>query len=311
MVTGQGGVPVEPARPSVPRTGLIVSALNQPQGEDARWLNGFSFQALDCLGGGILDPCATGVELVIPDNPDQIDFQPFGVWAGYKCSPWDREFDWARAVTDALLATESYQIAHELWRGDLARDSAWPNAYLADSDNSFDLSEFTAPVTPLEALACLEDYIAQCSKNQQGFIHATRGLVIQWANGGALRREGQRTYTVHDTVVVSDGGFDGSGPTGRDEPAPEAAGATQWAYATGPVTVRLEPLAERSFPDPDGGADLIQFVSPVIGGPTAEGMNLQTNTVEVRAQRLAAATWSGCCHAHVEVDFAACGVAGS
>lgn len=303
MVTNRG-VSVEPARPSPAPVGLIASALNPPDGDDPRWVNGISFQSLDCISGGRFDPCANDTNLVIPENADEVDYMPFGVWAGYKCSPWDPQFEWARAVTDALLADEEYQISRELWRGDIARDAGHPNRYLTDPDSD-DLGN-GSPMTANEALACLEQYLG----SQQGMIHATRQLVTLWEIGGALRREGRRIYTIHDTIVVPGGGYDGSGPA--DGASPEPAGATQWAYATDLVTVRREALRDLTLdvPNVDGGQVTLQ-VPQVIGGPNAEGLDRSTNTTEAFAQRVAAATWSGCRHGAVEVSVASCGIGGS
>lgn len=308
MATGQGGVPVDPTRPSPPRVGLIQAALTGQVDAEGKWLNGFAFQALDCIEGGAFDPCAADLELVIPENRANVEFVPFAVWAGYKCSTFTAEFDWTRAVTDALLASESKQVAREFWRGDIARAEGHPNGFLTDDDASDELS--TSTLDPLEALACLEQYLGDCGNGQQGMIHATRQLVTHWANGGALRREGSRIFTIHDTIVVSDGGYDGSGPNARDDDAPEEAGATQFAYATGLVSVRLEPMTPVTLKHPETG-ETLELVPPLIGGPDASGVDRTTNLAEARAERRAAATWSGCCHAHVEVDLAACGIGGS
>lgn len=307
MATGNRGAVVEPTRPIPAPVGLLASALSPPDSEDERWVNGFAFQALDCIPGGRFDPCAEDLNLVIPDNADSPDYVPFAVWAGYKCSPWDPVFDWARAVTDALLAIEEEQIAAELWRGDIARAEAHPNRYLTDVDSD-NLS--SSALAANDALACLEQYLAQCNGGQQGMIHASRQLITLWHFGGALRREGRRIYTIHDTVVVPGTGYDGSGPAEGAEPEP--AGSTQWAYATGPVTVRREPLRDVEVDVPDiGGGRATITVPQVIGGPNWEGIDRATNTTEARAERRAAATWSGCCHAAVEVDVAACGIGGS
>lgn len=311
MTTGQGGVPVEPTRPSPPRVGLEAAALAQPGGEDPRWVNGFAFQTLDCMAADRFDPCGMAVEdeLVIPDNRANVEFVPFAVWAGYRCSPWDSEFDWNRAVTEALLAAQSEQIALELWRGTIAREAGHPNAYLSDDAASDNLTP-AAVLDTVKALACLEQYLGECGHGQQGMIHATRQLVSHWNEKGLLRREGARIFTIFDTLVVADGGYDGSGPTAREDDAPEDAGATQFAYATGLITVRLEPMSDKTIPNPAGGDPLV-LAPTIIGGPNAQGMDRTTNTAEARAERRAAATWSGCCHAHVEVDLPACGVGGS
>jgi hypothetical protein len=307
VATGNRGATVDPSRPVPPPVGLLPSALSPPDGEDQRWVNGFAFQALDCIPGGRFDPCDEDLDLQIPGNPENVDYVPFAVWTGFKCSPWDPVLDWARAVTEALLAVEEEQISAEFWRGDIARDASHPNRYLTDPDSD-NLS--SSALSANDALACLEQYLASCNGGQQGMIHASRQLVTLWQIGGALRREGRRIYTVNDTVVVPGAGYDGSGPA--DGASPEPAAGSQWAYATGLVTVRRESLQDVAIPVPGIAGETATITVPqVIGGPNWEGVDRSTNTIEARAQRLAAATWSGCCHAAVEVDVAACGIGGS
>ena len=71
-----------------------------------------------------------------------------------------------------------------------------------------------------------------------------------------------------------------------------AAGASQWAYATSLIQIRLGPVNVR-------------------GGPNADGVDRSNNTAEVYAERMAAAAWDGCCHLAAEFNVATCGIGGS
>ncbi len=79
--------------------------------------------------------------------------------------------------------------------------------------------------------------------------------------------------------MIADAGYDGSSPYGA-----AAEDGSQWAYATGIPVVRLGPVAV--YPD-----------------SLAEAINRSTNTVEYRAERLAAVGWDGCCHLAAELNL--------
>lgn len=254
--------------------------------EDERWGLGFSFQPDPCGDGGISAACNPGA-FTVDDRLPKVDFEPYVVYGGDHCSTFgftaENYADRARAL---LERSQSKQIAAELWTGDLAAAETWPNLSFAgtatDSDTVTD-----GPSSVITVLACLEQALAQCGGGDQGMIHATRQLVTHWAALGpsVLRREGGLLLTVHDTIVVADAGYDGSGPGGV------AAGASQWAYASGLVEVRL-------------GA--IQMTPDTL----AEATDRAVNTIEYVAWRPAAAVFDGCCLFAAEADLAVCAIGG-
>lgn len=276
----------QPAAP--PRVGLVAQAriVDEP---DERWVQGFTYSPDNCGESGIGDPC--GFSKAIPDAEGNLSFDPFAVWAGDKCSSFGFESrDWQERARRQLRACESAQIEAELWGGAFAQDDEdRPNRFLA-SEASDVLTSSAADAG--DALACLEQGLAQCNCGQRGMIHATRQIVTEWSALNLVRRDGNQILTIHDTIVVPGAGYDGSSPLG--EPA---ADGSIWAYATGLIDLRLSAV----------------FVIPRASEVDAlmrEALNRDEDTVEVRAERAAAATWDGCCHFAVEIDADVCNVGG-
>jgi len=279
-----------------PRVGLIASLSGDflpvdeavvVDGHVSRWATGYSYNPeQQCNQGGVSDPCGT-TSKTIPSNPSNVQVQPFQVWTGDKCTTfgWSAR-DFKGRATRALLACESKQIAAEFWKGTLASAQGWPNRYLA-SPLSDTLSSPGTPLSVNNALACLEQGLADCGCGARGMIHCTRELATAWNLGGALRKENGLILTINDTIVVPDAGYDGSGPYGQ----PALAGS-QWAYATSMITVRRSQIVV--FPD-------------TLGEATVRG----TNDIEWRAERMAGVDFSTCCHLAIEVDLPKCLVGGA
>ncbi len=274
------------ARP--PLIGLLptVRALG---GEGVRWEAGFSFLPEGCGQGGAANPCGSQVR-EIADNPAVIDVEPFYVWAGDKCTGLQYNQDFQARAQRQLAASESFQLANELWTGTLAKseldadNQPWPNQYLTSEDS--DVLSGTSAMTPLNALACLEQALGQCSHGARGAIHATRQAVVVWDAGGMLRREGALILTITDTVVIADAGYDGSGFDGP------AADGSVWAYATGMPVVRLGEVQN-------------------VPRTPAEAMDRGLNDLAYYAQRMASVTWDSCCHLAVRMDLPLCGIGGA
>lgn len=272
--------------PTPPRAAVLSLINSAPVADaptnDPRWELGYRFQPEACGGAFIEDPCER-VPRVVPDRPARVEIEPFNVVAGDHCSAMGflaQDYE-ARALR-LLQRCTSHQVASELWTGTLAAASNWPNPYLTDPTSD---TLTNGPAGAIAALACLEQALAQSGCGDRGMIHATPQLVTHWAALGnsVLRREGGLLLTIHDTIIVSDGGYDGSGPGGVP------AGDSQWAYATGMVTVRLGRI----------------FITP---GPDdiVEAMDRAVNDVEFFAERPAAYDWDQCAHFAAEIDLGIC-----
>jgi hypothetical protein len=193
-----------------------------------------------------------------------------------------------------LEATQSFQVADELWTGAL-RDAADAGEDLEDNPALTDSSSDTVtggPEDVVDALACLEQGLAQCSQGRRGMIHATPQVLVQWIAASAVRLEGGQYLSPMGNLVVADAGYPGDGPGGS------AAGASQWAYATGIISVRLS--TPQVIP---GNLDSAQVM--------AQALNREDNTLDVYAQRLALLQWDECCHLAAEIDLPVCLVGGA
>lgn len=276
-----------------PRVGLLSVArpIDQPERE---WVNGFSFEPEACSGAGVYDPCVTGPDVTtavpVPANRAVREFTPFPVRAYDRCSTfgWAAR-DWQGRATRALLAQQSFQLEKELWRGDLARSAGWSNPFLA----SLDTDVVATGATVEQGLACLDASSTSCNSGQRLMIHAPRQIVIAWSALNFLRYEGGLILTANDNIVVPGAGYDGSGPPGiiGGPPTPAATGSV-WAYATDIIEVRLGEVH-------------------LYGGPTPQGTNRTTNVFTTTAERLAAATWNGCCLLAASMNVTLCDIGGS
>jgi hypothetical protein len=284
-------------QPRPPALSLLGAALTPDQLTEVgavgqRWQNGWAFQPEACTGGWVEDPCDPEPRIT-DDRPGFIEGEPFAVVVPDRCST--KGFlaaDYEARARRLLLRKQSKLIAAELWDGDLAAAAGWPNQTLIGAAEVPGGAAEPPDVltngaaSALGSLACLEQYLAECS-GDRGMIHCTPQLATTWAAlGHVLRREGALLLTALDTIVVPDAGYPGSGPGGTP------ASTSQWAYATGMVTVELSP---------------VEITPPTM----AEAVDRATNTVEFYAQRLAAVMWDGCCHGAAEVDLPVCLVGGA
>lgn len=275
-----------------PRVGLIPS-LTAIMEDDAftgpaRWAGGYSFNPEGCGASGVQNPCGND-EKDIDDNPAIVEVEPFVIWAGDKCAPWQLDRDWQGRARRQLAASESYQVASELWRGDLAQAEVdnngdpWPNRWLASPESDVLTS---GPTSISDGIACLEYALGRCARGQRGMIHVTRQAAVFLDREHIVRRDGNLLLTINDTIVVPDAGYDGSGPNGED-----AADGSQWAYATTMIQLRMSPVQ-------------------VVPDNMSEATLRTTNLVEFRAERIASAAWDHCCHLAVELDLPLCDIGG-
>lgn len=286
-----------PAAARRPRPLSLVNTLPTPDaGADDRWISSFVIVPETCGdGGGIFDPCDRP-DLTPGRRPANVEAEPFAVWEGDACSAMgitsDEEFV-ARARR-TLERCQSKHVAAEFWSGTQATASGWPNKFLTryDADVLTD-----GPTAMASALACLEQGISDAGCNEQGVIHATVQAVTMWHALQLVQRQGSTLYTIHDTIVVADAGYNGDGPAIDEESEARAAGQTQWAYGTSIPTVLLGPITVT--PDSVDGARAM-----------ARAMDRSVNDLAYIAWRPAMATWDGCVHVAVELDLETCLVGG-
>lgn len=260
-----------------PLYGLVIAAPTIENTPDEVWGGGFKYApegcgnagriAVDCFGHNAARSAAA--------NPAVIEGNPFLVWATDKCSTLGfaaRDFD-GRARRQ-LAAAESFEIAEELWGGEIAQAEGYPNRYLTDSSSD---TVTGAAVDPTVALASLVGALGSCGRGQSGMIHVTPQVLILLASALAIYRDGNIWRTPMGHRVVADAGYDGSGPGGTP------ASSTQWAYATSDIRVGRGPVD--------------------VPGTFNENVDRDTNSVVIYAQRMARYEWtSECCHLAAEIN---------
>lgn len=287
---GRAPIPATPAQP--PRYGLLAAAPVTPMA-GVRWQAGVTWNPEQCgVSGRFAVDCDGGTDELVAERSGRIvNADPFGIFAADECSPFGfQSRDWNGRATRQLEATQSYQIANELWTGTLSTAEGLDNQALTDSTSD---TLTNAPALPVEAFACLEQGLAECSKGRRGMLHVTPQALVHLVTNYTVVREGGQFVSPLGNIVVADAGYDGSGPGGVP------AGASQWMYATGIVSIVLEPAATLI---PGSLDDAQNF---------ARALNRADNTLTVRAEKLAMYLWDQCCHLAAEVDLAVCLVGGA
>lgn len=285
-----GAVPIVAPPAAPPRFSLVSSALpGDPDGE-GRWQNGVRFQPerclpttdvsywWDCPGEGGDQPTADDNTKVVADGESVVDYRPYTIVAGDKCSSFGwSERDYQARATRYLMACESRLIEAELWTGAVAQAAAFPNAYL-DDGNATVIADGGSGIPFARALAEVEQAACACSCGQV-FIHAQPRVVSAWANAGLVRQEGRRLLTIEDNVVVP-----GCGYTGEAEDGTAASATESFVYATSPIVLLRSDV--RVFPETFG-----------------EALDRTENLIEFRAERTVAAFWPDCCQVGTSVDL--------
>lgn len=252
-----------------PRVGLIVSAAT-PGGEGDRWQGGITYDPETGQPGyraDLCDPASDARDL--PDRPAAVEWDAYVIGDGVRCTALAaNRTDWRAQARRQLEAVAEHQLSAELWGGALAIANTYPNLYL-DNGDAHDVIDTGADVAPRWALAALEQYLADALNGQRGMIHAPRAVVSVWAQEGGLRREGGLILTTHDTIMVPGAGYPLSGKV----------------FATGMVEVRRGDVE-------------------ITGDPLSSAqIDRATNTVEVRAEQAALASWDGQAHGVANVDL--------
>lgn len=275
--------PVEAPPVQPPRYGLIAAA--PVVTEPGRWETGFAFEPARCGAGGRTNLLFCDPVTMTPDDASPtIEGDAFLIYASDKCSPF-QDRDYAATARAQLEAIRSFELAEEFWTGSLNLTQRSLTDPTSDTVTN-------GPADPVDALACLEAGLAQCNKGRRGMIHVTPQVLTHLWSRQALRIEGGIVLTPLGTIVVSDAGYDGSGPGGSP------AGASQWGYATSMVQVLL-------------GA--VEVVPPGTDTPLglAEATDRSDNTVTVFATQPASWKNDQCCLLAAEFETPVCLIGGA
>jgi hypothetical protein len=214
------------------------------------------------------------------DRVENVDYQPWELQVEDPCLTtfgYNRQ-ERSERLQRAMAATESYAIARELMRGELAQADAAAGGTGEAANNYLAKAPTVLSATPLShrrGIGELEEAAAELLKGQQTFLHVSPSALPQFA---WLTKTGPMLYPYRDSVIVSDAGYSRHAPDGE-----VAADGVAWLYATGPVVVRRSMI----FEDP----------------PDAQIIDTATNTVIRRISRVVAATFDPTAHLAVPITL--------
>lgn len=280
MAQLRANVQAPPARP--PAYGLIAAA-GVLDDADLRWAGGWAFQPEGCdLGGHLSIECEGSTAEVVPaDGAAGTEGDPVWIWAADRCTTLQRSRDNEGRARRALAAIESFELAEELWDGTITTADGLANRILAGPAADSDTLT-SSGVTPVAALGCITQGLAETLRGAPGMVHVTPQLLQHLVGDNIVTRQGNLWTTAMGHVVVADAGYSGDGPDGV------AAGATQWMYGTAMLRIRRGPV------------ELTDHIDQTV------------NTRLVVAGRIAGIQWDNeCAHLAAEVAIPICAVGGA
>lgn len=202
--------------------GFLRSAGLLPASAD--WTGGITFTP--SCGGSDVWSCSYGVDKQnITDKGDPVEFDPFIVYAGKRCSGAPNTAELKELATISLKRGISGSLARELH----SSDAAIGNPDLVS--NAVDISLPAAPCVQ-NAIAGLMSAAGECGGGPLTFHVPFVALASLMTMNLVEFSEGRYRLGGH-TIIVDD--YPNEPPTGG-----AAAGANEvWLYATGPVEYRL------------------------------------------------------------------------
>jgi hypothetical protein len=272
--------PVPAPLRNVNRAGSLLASALTPDGP--RWHGGIEYRPeLDNLTQS-WNP--TGTEnKTIADPPANVQYDPYVIWQG--SSEWaaaSRYEDEARRTRDALDVQTSYMIEQILWTNlvdGVDYGLTHPNVALADTS----AASLVTPngITAVGIVTGIHDMLEALNLylgGARGMIHTSQKLVPFLEFYGLIVRQGNILQVAGtDHILVA-----GTGYTGSDPSLNSAAGEV-WLYGTSPVEVRTSEI----------------YMNP---GSEREALNRVTNTLEIRAERMAMASFDyTVCHVGIPV----------
>jgi hypothetical protein len=235
--------PVQPVPASPPSTGGLIRSAQVVNNPGERWEQGFAWRPERCPTARGFDPCGEDFEdpAVGAGSTGLAYYRPTALRVEDVCSTRRLDGDDARVRRQALAVT-SFMVARELLTGAMSDANPYEtpesagvadqvNARLAGPDTQVEIGTFD----PLHGLGVLEELARQDSLGMDVFVHVP--ISVMPLIDAALTREGQLLRTKTGALVVADAGYSNLGPDGN----PAVGGV--WAYATGPVQVRLSDVS--------------------------------------------------------------------
>ena len=219
------------------------------------------------------EPCSDGTYRTKEEGSDISlpRFDSVGIYFPLACSSLGMgDFDaWANRVQVALDATLSHGVEQALAQGVIGSTNP------AFSDTN--LVELAAgAVSPAVGLRYLDNAIGELT-GRDGMIHTSPAVVDAWGYGNGLR-DNDHLATPAGTRVVSGSGYIHIDPATKLQ----ATGTIDWAFATGPVEVRIK----------DG-----------VNITVDQALDRADNSVVYRAEKFVLATWDTALQVGVRIDW--------
>ena len=248
-----------------------------------RLLDGIAFRPESCASGGVVEFCeGTTKTIVAPSG--EVCVNTVGLWTGDECSAItgvDTITDTIDRVERRLDITTSHKLEEYLWTGapfDLDAEGACTEATLA-SEAADDITPAGGPVGVVPGISLLVEAIDNALQGGRGVIHVPRYVLPYLSFYFQVTRFGDILQVAGtDHLIIAGAGYPGTDPDGQ---APSD--GFVWVYATGIVEFALDRIF---VPGRDEPASLV---------------DRSVNTVEVRAERGAAAWFDPCVHAALEI----------
>lgn len=258
-------------RPTAPPHSLLETEGVVVDSDSSRWLNGVNLIGYPDDTPSLWEPCSTGTFRTKSEGTARPEgtFDALVAYIPVTCSTygWEDLADQAEAVLEATL---SWGVERALARG--FTGSGNPSF----GDTNLSILAGGAAQTAAVGLSYLEDAIG--ATGRMGMIHATPAIGAAWQMFPADRQQENPLRSINGTPIVLGGGYIGTDPASGATPA----AGQGWAFATGPVEVRL---------------------GPTVITDIRESLDRSDNSVTFRAERYFLATWDRALQAGVLIDW--------
>lgn len=216
----------------------LLASAERPDGGGDDWMNGFAWASDSCPAWQLFNPCIEQTDPPPEGSRGIVYVVPVAYRVGVECTTLSGTADLGRARLQAERVA-SFVAARELWTGDVSKLDPYdlPNGGATGQVNPHleqveVANRLAAETDAMTALAELEAATGEALGGGPVFIHGSTATIGPIAQN--LDRVGNELRTKTGAIVVPDAGYPGTGPDGT---------GTGWLYGTGPVVVRLGPIA--------------------------------------------------------------------
>jgi hypothetical protein len=260
--------------------GLLQGGCPLPEG----WERGISFQDTACLLPTVMGECPTCSDLKPTQVADTTTFRPVSLITAFACSTFGG-IDVQLVASANLDETADYALAREMLTGQAALRDANPNSTPIGNPSlqrdAIDLGPATG--SPVAALGCLEQNLADATGGRNGYLLLGPELALALAAESVLLREGGRLITVTGTRVIVTGGFDGRAPLSSPADESPADPCEPWNSTGAPLV----------------GDELYMYATASVWAGVGVGRMLSdvdraNNTASAREERIALSAFTPC-----------------